>query len=307
MSSKNGYFVLGITAGTILLVILAMAVLRSNPALPASGKPAVAASFYPLYFFAQTIAGDRAMVYNLTPAGVEPHDYEPTVQDMVRLETSDVIIVNGGGLEPWLEKKEADFAGLVVPVSEGLLSRDRLDEESRRQTDPHIWLSPPLAATVVERVAGALIQVDPAGGSEYRVRADQLIARLKNLDEQFRSGLARCGQKSFVTAHAAFGYLAAEYNLTQIGIAGLSPESEPGLQELSAVAAFARANKIKHIFFETLTSPKLAQIIAREVGATTLVLNPLEGITADETAAGNDYFTVMENNLAQLRLALACR
>jgi len=298
---------------TILVAVSAYALRAffSRGATTGSGtlKPQVATSFYPLWFFAKEIAGEYADVVNLTPAGAEPHDYEPKTGDVVQLEKSKLIIVNGG-LEPWVDKLGDDFAAKHIPVirvGQESISQDVVDGAGKRAKDPHVWLSPLLAEKIAARIADGLATMDPAHESNYRANANVVENELEKLDADFKKGLAQCKEKTFVTSHAAFGYLAAQYGLTQIGVAGLSPDAESSLQELANVTSFVREHHIKYIFFETLVSPKLSETIAREVGAATLVLNPLEGLTAEEITAGKSYFTEMESNLANLRIALECK
>ncbi len=264
-----------------------------------NAKPQVVTSFYPLYFFAKEIAGTYADVYNITPAGAEPHDYEPTPNDVVKLETSNLVVVNGN-LEPWIDKISDELSTKHIPLI-------RAGANFISLKDPHIWLSPPLAKKIVQLIADNLILIDPVNKTYYQMKANELASKLQKLDTQFKEGLARCAQKDFVTSHTAFGYLATQYGLTQIGIAGLTPDAEPSTKELADVTSFVKKNNIKYIFFETLASPKLSQTIAAEAGAQTSVLNPLEGLTPREIAQGKNYFTEMAQNLANLRIALQCQ
>ncbi len=275
---------------------------------PMTAKMRIATSFYPLYYFTKTIVGDDAAVYNLTPAGAEPHDYEPTPQDIVRLHNSRIVIVNGV-VEPWVGKVRDELIAkdvVLIQASDGLMSHQMTDENNHAVSDPHIWLSPRVAQQVIERIERAVVAADPAHAGGYHLRAESLKQRLVELDTQFKQGLQGCKQNQFITAHSAFGYLAAEYGLTQIGIAGLSPEAEPSPQALGEITRFAKQYEIKYIFFESLINPRLANTLAQEVGAQTLVLNPLEGLTPEEVSKGKDYFTEMQSNLTNLRLALAC-
>ncbi|MGH2721499.1 MAG: metal ABC transporter solute-binding protein, Zn/Mn family, partial [Actinomycetota bacterium] len=168
--------------------------------------------------------------------------------------------------------------------------------------DPHVWLDPVLMAEVVRGVGNRLADADAGHAAEHRSRAEALAARLAELDRAFASGLADCVRREFVTSHSAFAYLARRYGLTEVGISGLAPETEPSPQRLAEVTSFARERGVTTIFFETLVSPKVAEALAREVGVGTGVLDPLEG-----QPEGGDYFTGMERNLAALRLALGCR
>ncbi|MEK7623840.1 MAG: zinc ABC transporter substrate-binding protein [Patescibacteria group bacterium] len=270
----------------------------------------VTTSFYPLYFFAQTIGGSESEVRSITPPGAEPHDFEPTAKDIARLHDSDIIILNGGNFEPWGEDIISELGGTqtrILTVGESLMTEEYTDEEGDKITDPHIWLDPVLTKQQVEKIANALADVDPIHASLYTTNAEQLKQSLDELDEKFRTGLMNCVQKTFVTSHAAFGYLAKRYALTQLPITGLSPEAEPSPQTLVEITSFVKKNKINTIFFESLVSPKLSETIAREVGATTNVLNPIEGLTGEELENKKNYFTEMETNLNNLRIALQCQ
>lgn len=276
--------------------------------LPQSGKIKTTASFYPLYFFAQEIGGKYADVANITPPGVEPHDYEPTAQDMARMEESDLLILNGAGLEPWGEnlKRTLDPGRTdIILAGEGLADR-RIAKEGTTADDPHIWLSPALAQQIAEKITAGLVAADPGREEYYRARANALKAHLDGLDAEYRAGLRNCTQKNIITSHAAFGYLAAEYGFTQVSVAGINPDAEPSPRQLTDITKFAKVHDIRYIFFESLVSPKLAATLAREIGAETLTLNPLEGLSREEIAQGKNYFTEMRKNLANLQIALQC-
>lgn len=273
-----------------------------------SGMLQVVTSFYPLYFFAQQIGGDRAEVVNLVPSGAEPHDYELTAQDMARVEKSDLIILNGGGLEAWGDRiaKNVGMKGTVIVVAgDGLLTRETT-EGGLATTDPHVWLDPVLAKKMTEKIALGFEAVDSENADFYRGNASRLLEQLDDLDAAYRSRLHTCAEKNIITSHAAFGYVAAEYGFNQVSIAGLSPDAEPSPSELARIAQFAKTNNVRYIFFESLVSPKLSQTIATEVGAGTLVLNPIEGLSDEEIARGEEYFSVMRENLVNLQTALRC-
>ncbi len=273
-----------------------------------SGKLAVSASFYPLYFFSSEIGGDRAEVTNITPAAAEPHDYEPTAADIARIEQSALLVLLGDGLEPWGESmtKNADSSRTIVVVAGKNLADQTVEEDGENIVDPHIWLSPPLAEQMVDNILGGFAQADPANAAYYAENADALKAQLASLDADYKTGLASCEQKNIITSHAAFGYLASAYGLHQVPIAGLSPDAEPSPKQLADIAQFAKKNDVRYIFFESLVSPKLSETIAREVGAGTMVLNPIEGLAKDELATGKTYLTEMRSNLASLRTVLQC-
>lgn len=273
------------------------------------GRMQVVTSFYPLFYFATQIGGEKAEVINLTPAGAEPHDYEPNTQDISRIETSDLLIINGGQLEPWADNIRENMRSekiRVLVVGENLATLEFVDEGERRM-DPHVWLDPALAVKEAERIASAFMEADPENRALYEENLRHLAERLDALDQEFRQGLLHCRQRDIITSHAAFGYVASRYGLKQVPISGLSPDEEPSPKQLAEVAAFAKARSIKYIFFETLISPRLAETIAEETGAKTIVFNPLEGLTKEEQAAGKDYFSIQKENLENLKTALECK
>lgn len=305
----NKEYILG---GILCIAIIGFIVftIRRAPRemLPQSDTIKVTASFYPLYFFAQEIGGEYADVTNITPAGAEPHDYEPTAQDMARIEESALLILNGKGLEPWGEnlKHTLDASRTdIVIAGEGLTDR-KITQESRAAGDPHLWLNPLLAKQIADKISAGLAVANPEREAYYRARANDLKSQLDGLDAEYREGLRDCRQKNIITSHAAFGYMAAEYGFAQVSIAGTNPDAEPSPRQMAEIAQFAQTKGIRHIFFEPLASPKIADALAREIGAAPLMLNPLEGLTREEIARGENYFTQMRENLANLQIALQC-
>lgn len=311
---KNKYLI-----GTVLLFsLLGGLILLNNRVSSPENKGAkitVVASFYPLYYFSERIGGDRADVYNLTPAGAEPHDYEPTAQDMALIESSNLLVLNGGNLEVWGDniKNNLNPKQTVLVVAGEDLFNERLIEgglpaqAGENIIDPHIWLSPLLAEEMINKILSGFQASDPANTSYYTANAEVLKEDLKNLNADYSAGLKDCVLNDIITSHASFGYLAVTYNLRQISIAGLSSDAEPSSKEIGVIAKLAKESGVKYIFFESLVSPKLSETIAMEIGAQTLVLNPLEGLTRAEISAGKNYFTEMRNNLNNLKIALACR
>jgi zinc transport system substrate-binding protein len=286
-----------------------------SPSAPAPDKPLVVASFFPLFDFSRHVAGDRAQVVSLVPPGVEPHDWEPSPRDVAEVRKARLFVYNGGGLEQMADRLLKEVAGkgpFAVNAAEGIplleAGPDHDHDRAKRHTkDPHVWLDPVLAQRQVDAIAAGLAQVDAAGKSAYEARAVAYKARLAGLHESFEAGLKDCARRDIITSHAAFAYLARRYRLNQVPVMGLAPESEPSPKDLARLVRFARERKAKYIFFEALVSPKLAETIAREVGAQTLVLNPIEGLTRDEATAGKDYLALMGENLENLRTALECR
>jgi zinc transport system substrate-binding protein len=263
---------------------------------PETSGTEVVAGFYPLAFAAEQVGGTRVDVRNLTPSGAEPHDLELTAQDVRAVRDADLVLYIGGGFMPALEQAVADRKGPSLDLLGGQELAEGGDGEEAR--DPHVWLDPVRYAQMAKATASAL-------GDE--AAADGLVARLDALDAEFRRGLATCRRRQIVTSHAAFGYLASRYGLEQVALEGLSPEAEPSARGLEDLVRLVEKSGATTVFFETLVSPKLAETVAREAGVRTAVLDPLEGLTEDDAAAGADYFSVMRNNLTALRDALGCK
>ena len=273
----------------------------------AGGRPQVVAAFYPLFEAARRVGGDLVQVRNLTPAGSEPHDLELNSRQVDQIEDAAVVLFLGRGFQPALEKAAGRAKGAKVDVLGALSLRPAGAGDDKLDIDPHVWLDPRLLKTIVGEVAGALSEVDPANRATYEANAGAYGRELDDLDAAFTTGLASCDRRVIVTAHAAFGYLAGRYGLTQDAIAGLEPESEPSPQRLADLARKVRADGTTTIFYETLVSPKVAESLAREAGVRTAVLDPLEGLTDADAKAGRTYVSGMRENLAALRQALGCR
>lgn len=272
-------------------------------------KLSVTTSFYPLYDFSVKLGGDKATVTNLTPSGVEPHDWEPSSNDMITLENADILVYNGSGMESWTDSALSALNNsdlIVVEASRGLSDLTAADEDgSGTSADPHVWLDPEYAKAQMKAILDAYIKADPENESYYQANYDKYAAEFDLLDSEFEEALSGLTQKNIVVAHDAFGYLCRAYGLTQMPIEGLSADSEPSSARMSEIIDFVRKNNVKVIFFEELVSPKVAEVIAKETGTVTAVLNPLEGITSDQQIAGEDYFSIMRENLATLITSLA--
>jgi zinc transport system substrate-binding protein len=258
-----------------------------------AGSPAtetLVASFYPLAYAAEEVGNGGVDVENLTPAGAEPHDLEVSPQDVAAIREADLVLLLGRGFQPQLE----DAAGTGKKV---LRLLDTPGLALRPDGDPHVWLDPLRYAKIVGRIGQALQRPDAAA---------RLQARLRDLDGEYRTGLAHCERHEIVTSHEAFGYLAERYGLEQVAITGLSPEVEPEPAKLQQVIELVRERGVTTIYFETLVSPRIAETVARETGAKTAVLNPIEGLTKNEISQGENYFSLMRTNLRALREGLGC-
>ncbi|GIJ25694.1 zinc ABC transporter substrate-binding protein [Micromonospora qiuiae] len=276
----------------------------------------VVAGFYPLQFLAERIGGHAVAVTNLARPGADPHDLELNPGQVGQISEAELVVVLHG-FQPAVDEAVQQNAGdrvFDVATVEPLLdaaagghdhdhAEEHAEEEPAGTKDPHVWLDPTRLATIGDKLAERLGAMDPERAGEYTQRAAALRTELETLDTEFAEGLKTCQRREIVVSHTAFGYLAQKYQLKQIGITGLSPENEPSPQRLGEVIREAREHQATTIFFETLVSPKVAETIAREVGARTAVLDPLEGLSAD---GDEDYLSVMRTNLETLRTALGC-
>lgn len=260
----------------------------------ASTKTVVAATFYPLAEFAKKIGGTWIDVITIVPPGTEPHDFEPNIQQVAEIYKAGLFIYNGAGLDNWAGKIASD------------LPKNRTIRAVEGEADPHTWLDPILAASEAEKISQALEETDPAHKADYQKNLRRYQTELGWLDKQFRLTLDNCRRREIITSHQAFFYLAKRYNLKVYSISGISPEEEPSPGKMAEISQLVQNTGIKYIFFETLSSPKIAQTIAQETGAKTLVFNPLEGLTAEQIAAGEDYISVQQMNLNNLKIALEC-
>jgi zinc transport system substrate-binding protein len=282
----------------------------------ASGKVDVVAAFYPLQFVSEQVGGGHVAVTNLAKPGAEPHDLELSARQVGRVSDAEVIVYLKGfqpAMDDAVEQVGGDRAFDVsdaVPLlrageSDHVHEGEGADEahEETGATDPHVWLDPARLSTIGQQVAERLAARDPEHAADYAANAARLRTDLSGLDQEYAAGLRNCQRRELVTSHAAFGYLADRYHLEQVGLTGVTPDTEPAPQRLASVAAEAREHGATTIFFETLVSPKVADTIAHEVGARTAVLDPIEGLQPGSTG---DYFSIMRTNLTALRTALDC-
>ena len=279
------------------------------------GQLAIVTAFYPLQFIAQRVVGDHATVANLTQPGAEPHDLELTPRQVASLTTASLVIYEKG-FQPAVdeavlqsENREVIDTTTAVPLHPLAVPGDDLGHgggtgQHHPALDPHVWLDPTSVSRIAAAVEERLMAIDPAHAVDYKRNASALNEELRSLDRSFRSGLAHCVRTEFMTTHAAFGYLAERYHLTQIPISGLSPDDEPSPARIAEVQRVAREHGLTTIFSETLVSPAVAEAIAGDLGLRTDLLDPIEGITGQ--SRGQDYLSVMSANLAALRKAGEC-
>lgn len=298
-------------AAAVAAALLTVPMAACGSAGADGGAPRVVAAAYPLQYVAERVGGDHVTVTALVPPGVDAHDLELSPRQMATLAEADLVIYLHG-FQPAVDDAVAthganafDVAGVVSTLGDGDEPADGHGHDHGEQgVDPHVWLDPLRLATIGDEVAARLSTVDPEHAAAYADNAARLRRDLEELDAEYTRGLADCARREIVVSHAAYGYLADRYDLTQIAVSGLSPEDEPTPRRLAEAVALAREHGATTIFFETLASDRVARVVAEETGATTAVLDPIEGLAPDST---EDYGSLMRANLAALRAALDCR
>ncbi len=292
----------------IVLVVVATALACSHGGTGASGSGlGVVAAFYPIQEAAERVGGDLVHVTNLTPPGVEPHDLELRPDLVAAIQSADVVLYLGDGFQPAVQDAVADAQGATVDLLSGLdLAPPPAGAQENLSVDPHVWLDPKLYVQIIERVEQAFAQADPGGTSTFDRNATAFEKKVDALDADYASGLEHCARTTIVTSHAAFGYLAQRYGLTQQAISGLAPDAEPSANRLAELKDLVERDGITTVFTEELVSQKVAETLAQEAGVKTKVLFTLEGLTKDEIAAGADYESLMRTNLSSLEEALGC-
>ncbi len=312
MSTKKSPFL-------FLMICLSLMTGLSGSVLSKQPSPVkIMTTIFPLKEFSQAVSGDWGTVDLLLPPGAEIHTWQPKPSDLVKLSEADVFIYIGADLEPWVEDilRSVKNPGLyVVQASEGmnLLRNEKGEDQDHHDhehgsLDPHIWLDFATDEKIVDRIAGILSKVAPSRQSVFQNNAEIYKKKLQALDEKYRKNLENCDQKTIVLGgHAAFGYLAHRYHLTQISLYGLSPDSKPTPRQLIDVIEIVKKKGIKAIFFEANISNDLTRVIAEETGAKTLVLNPGASLSKEQKNSGITFLKIMEKNLENLKNGLRCR
>jgi zinc transport system substrate-binding protein len=271
-------------------------------------RTSVVASFYPLRFVAERLGGTCVSVADLTPPGVEPHDLELTPDAVESIAMADVVLYLGGGFQPAIEDAIDDAQGETVDLLGAVPTQPADGEEAEEglAVDPHVWLDPGRFEEIVTATADALERTEAAGSCDVSGAMEELHSDLAELDADFRSTLDGCDRDVIVTNHDAFGYLASAYGLRQEAIAGLEPEGEPNPKRMAEVTELVEREGVTTILTEELVSPDVAETLAAEAGVDTAVLFTIEGLTDVEAANGDDYLSLMHDNLETLRVALGC-
>lgn len=279
-------------------------------------------TIFPLQYFTKKIGGDHVLVESVFPPNADAHTYEPTTKQMVKMAEADLFIYTGIGLEGFAEKahetletenvkviKAGDGIELIKSKDEDEHADKHEDEHTDEHThhddlDPHVWLDPVLAVQLAENIKNALVELKPEAKKDFEENFEQLKEQLNDLDQQFKDVVQNAERSEIVVSHAAYGYWENRYGIQQIYISGLSPTSEPSQKELAEIIEFAKKHNIKYVIFEQNVSNNIANIVQSELGAEALTLHNLESITEEEMKNGEDYFSLMKQNLETLKKAL---
>ncbi len=274
---------------------------EESGAVAAEEKIKVSVTFDAMKEFVQAVGKDKVEISTIIPTGTEPHDFEPKAQDLVGLSAADVFVYNGLGMETWAQEaiRAANNAKLIiVEASKGADVIEHGDSEEIKehgQYDPHLWLSLKGAELEVKNIKDALVQADAVNGDYYETNCSEYVAQLENLFNEYSGKFQSVEKKSFVTGHAAFGYLCRDFGLEQNSVEDVFAEGEPSAQQLIALVDYCRANNVMTIFAEEMASPDVSQTLANEVGA------KVETIYTMASAQDNmTYLERMTDNLSKI-------
>jgi zinc transport system substrate-binding protein len=267
---------------------------------PAPQGVSVAAAFYPLAFVAESIVGDLGSVTTVTPPGVEPHDVELSPAIVRDMQDTDIVLYISG-FQPAVDDaiESTGSYGLDAGTVIALQAAD--DDDAHGDADPHFWLDPALLATYALAVGDSFAQLDPAHGDTYLTNAADLADELNALTDSYATTLSQCARRDIIVSHEAFGYLTEAFDLNQVAIAGVDPQSEPSPAKIREIRDLIAAIGSTTVFTESLVNPAVAESLAADAGVATAVLDPVETVVD-----GDDYLGVMNRNLDALREALDC-
>ena len=303
MNSDKKAAILAISV-VIPLTAFSLWLSEQNKAESLSGQGhKILVTFYPIYQFTKAIGKEKIDASIIIPPGIEPHDWEPTIQDIQKMKDADMIVINGAGLESWITKVTSINPNVMIVDTSSdipLLEKNSNGLDKIAKKDPHIWLDPVLAKKQVQNIADGLIKLDPQNANYYQQNANDYKAKLDILDNEIKTDLSTCDKKDFLAFHDAFSYFSKEYGLHQHTIVGgLDPETEPTAPALQQITKDAQSLGLNVIFTEEAANPRVSQVIADEIHGKVLVLSPLE-----VTDKNIDYISKMGQNLSNLKEAL---
>ncbi len=306
---KISYIATGVLVTVIIVAAVASLYFTNNTGSSPSSKITVLATFYPLYDFAQNVGGDKVSVSVLVPETVDVHDFEPTPSDIAQVSSASVLIYNGAGLEPWIQDviSAAGNSNLItVDTSQSitLLPVSPQFQIGNQTIDPHIWLNPENAKQQVNNILQGLIKADPADSQYFTQNANIYEAKLDELNTEAINATTNTATNVFITFHEAFAYFAKQYNVTQLSILGPF-EEEPSPTDIQNVITAINQNHLKYVGYESLENPAISQSIGDQTNATLINMNPIEGLTTQEKANGDNYISLMKLDINNIHLALS--
>lgn len=321
MKKYLSFIALALTA-----IVLAACGSNDDDSKTDSGKLNVYTTVYPLQYFTEQIGGEHVTASSIYPAGSNEHTFEPTQQDMMKLADSDLFFYVGLGLEGFVENAKKTLANENTTLIETTANVDHEkfdvststhdehehdhdathedDGHNHGDIDPHVWLSPVISQDLALEIKNALVKKDPDNKADYEKNYDALVEKLQNVDANYKAMAKAAKNKEFYVSHAAFGYIAGEYGLTQTAVAGLNSQDEPSQKELTQIVAQAKKDNIQYILFEQNVSSKLTAVIQNDIGAKNLTVHNLSVLTKEDIADKRDYFSIMEDNLNVFKQAL---
>ncbi len=305
---KTTYIIVGILVSVIIVATIAGLYLTNNNGTSTSSKLNVVATFYPLYDFAQNVGGNKVSVSILVPETTDVHDFQPTPSSLVAVSSAKVLIYNGAGLEPWIPSIVASAGNsklIQIDTSQGvqLLPVPSQFQKNNQTIDPHIWLNPLNAKLQVDNILKGFIKADPADSQYFTQNANAYEAKLDDLNAQAVNATTDTATKYFVTFHEAFAYFAKQYNVTQLPILGPF-EEEPTPADIQNVINAINQYHLKYVGYESLENQAIPNTIRSETNATLINMNPIEGLTPQQKAAGDNYIILMQQDINNIHLAL---
>lgn len=305
---------------TIILISLLSGCSNEKYIEESTGKLKVYASFYPIYFAAEQIGREKIELYTVIPNGAEPHDYEPSLREIADVENADVFIFNGVNMEPWAEKLSNNLASKgikTINLSQyvDLIKTDEEEEDDDEHDghhtdhihgvyDPHIWLDPLNMDKIAYQIMTVFSELDSKNQDFYKRNYEDFAGKIRELDQAFSSELKNRSRNTILVSHKAFGYLAKRYGLEQVPVTGITPHEEPSPKTLARLIDKIEEEKFEYIFLETLASPKVVETLSKSGNLKVLELNPVAGLTEEQQKNNENYFTLMEKNLENLKKAL---
>lgn len=279
-----------------------------------SQKITVVTTLFPLYDFAKNIGQDKVEVSLLLPPGVEAHTFEPKPSDISKINNANIFVYTGKFMEPWAHdiiQSVLNNKLLVVDSSKGITLIPGVfhdEDEPVGSMDPHIWLDFSNAKIMAQNIESALQQADPKNAIYYQNNLKNYQSKLDDLDKAYKNTLYGCQTKTIVYGgHYAFGYLAKRYGLQYIAAQGVSPDAEPSAKDIIDLVNQIKKDNIKYVFYEELTSPKIAETLANETNAKLLLLNGAHNLAKEDYESGATFISLMESNLKNLSLGLNCQ